>query len=283
MVDPLVPVTLRGILRHCPNIEVLAKYEDDLLPHDLTGADLTRLKRLEWWHSWNRDGYHQFDTEGDDKSLGVDFLNHVVHHSPNLQYLSLSRRHRMPHTRRPRPPTVLPALETLRVDFASSAFRAEIEAWVFPALRHIVTDSSMLFGAPSPLLKLSTVEVLELTNDDILLDAEYLPPILHACPRLRKLNFYVQFTHPSQAPVTPHHALRCVGLSNKVNPMLIPPLKDAELMHWHFAMLKRASFPALERVVLHGDWGKLGGHQWFPGIAETLRKEDIHIEFELDR
>ncbi|KAJ7237280.1 hypothetical protein B0H12DRAFT_1139056 [Mycena haematopus] len=141
--DPDTPALPADIFHSCPNIEVLVKCDNDLLPHSLQGVDLTRLKRFDWYYPRYLYGDHQFATE-DDASHGQDFLRDVVKIAPNLQYLSLIKRSRgalrfsLPSS------LVLPSLVTLHLQSISPDVCNEIAAWSFPQLRVLRIDSTFL-------------------------------------------------------------------------------------------------------------------------------------------
>ncbi|KAG6906492.1 hypothetical protein DXG01_013671, partial [Tephrocybe rancida] len=52
--DPLAPVTPLDILCLCPNVEVLIKYDDDLLPHSLEAG--RRIYNICRWAKDTQDG-----------------------------------------------------------------------------------------------------------------------------------------------------------------------------------------------------------------------------------
>lgn len=118
-----IPFILLDILNLCPNVEVIVKYANDFLPHRMIGANLTSLKRLDWWMGEWR------------SSRGLDFLREVLNQFSHLQYLSLVNRH----------------IRWTRIDFAfpqnpssreySMTMHYEIGAWSLPVLNSVIMDA----------------------------------------------------------------------------------------------------------------------------------------------
>ncbi|KAF8076946.1 hypothetical protein FPV67DRAFT_1473254 [Lyophyllum atratum] len=288
--DPLNPVTPLDIIRLCPNVEVLVKYDDDLLPHSLSGANLSSIKRLDWWLARRRDGTHQFDIEEDDRSHGVDFLREVLKRAPNLQYLSLATRRHHADFFYESVTTfngyTLPSLKTLRMEFLPSIpFRAAFETSTLPSLRNVIIDSSMIQPECSPILENPAIDVVELIDDPGFFEDHTLPAIFSVCKNLRELNYCMEYTPPSLPPSS-YPSLKCIRLNVKRNPMLHfaswnnDVVANAVWQHveGHFAMFRPSNFPSLERVVLHGNWTQTLADSRFIPISHALQKENIRLE-----
>ncbi|KAJ7483299.1 hypothetical protein FB451DRAFT_1129199 [Mycena latifolia] len=251
------PISLVDILRACPNVEVLVKADDDLPPHSVVGANLTSLKRFDWYCSRYPDG----------ALCGQDFLKDVVQHAPNLEYLSLIKRFR--GGRRVDPPPsalILPALTTLGLDFIPLDVWTEIETWAFPRLRVLLIDPTFLYLPRSSLRIWETVEVLELRQDYT--SSSIIPSILQICPNVRELNYCIQFVHPPPPDSVVSRSVQVVRLDFAINRSMAK--EDVLWSHisTHFLMLSGPMFPALNRVVLHGPWQ----HILKDGRLELLRK-----------
>ncbi|KAG6852568.1 hypothetical protein C0991_010919 [Blastosporella zonata] len=285
--DPLRPITPTDILRHCRNVEVLVKYDDDLLPHSLEGVDLTKIKRLDWWYAWYRDGSHQFDTQEDDHSRGVDFLHQVLRRAPHLQYLSLGKRYGGPD-RRDTAHLCLPSLTTLRLESIPRQMCSNLEQWHLPNLHNLIMDASpVAFPFFHTLFNDSSVRVVELLDDIFFLDQEIISFIFTVAPNLQELSYYIEFSQPPSN--TPSHlTLNCIRLHSKVNTMAQYSTWSTgqtdsriwEVLKEHFAVFKRSNFPSLHRIVLHGDWAKRVNDPRFRPLSEALHTENIHLELD---
>ncbi|KAJ6568370.1 hypothetical protein DFH09DRAFT_1155233 [Mycena vulgaris] len=291
--NPDHPISPADILRACSNAEVLVKWDDDLLPHDVAGANLTGLKRLDWYYARYRDGDHQFATEDDDPSRGQDFLRDVVRNAPNLQYLSLVKRFRGSPRIGPSPSSlVLSALVTLRLQLISLDVWTEVETWSLPQLRVLIVDATFVDLPRSSTRIWDTIKVVELLQDEgSIPTASRIPSILRICPNAEELNYYIEYVHPPPPDSAASMSVRVVRLHFATNHDLRWPVEEEDEL-WnhisaHFSMLVGPMFPSLERVVLHGPWEYILEDERF-GLFRTAladrgrRLEDVNGELSVE-
>ncbi|KAJ7483312.1 hypothetical protein FB451DRAFT_1234089 [Mycena latifolia] len=278
------PISPADILRACPNVEVLVKADDDLLPHSVAGVNLTSLKRFDWYYARYRDGNHQFATEDDDLSRGQDFLRDVVKHAPNLEYLSLGKRFRSAPRFGPSPSALmLPALVTLRLRSISQDVWKEIETWAFPRLRVLLVDATFLDLPRSPRRTWDAVEVLELLQDhSSIFTASIIPSILKICPNAQELNYCVEYVHPPP-PDSVVRSVRVVRLDFAINPDFRFGPVEEDNRAWrhisaHFLMLAGPVFPSLQRVVLSGPWQRILKDRRIELFQKKLVKRGCKLE-----
>ncbi|KAJ7036556.1 hypothetical protein C8F04DRAFT_1094870 [Mycena alexandri] len=276
------------ILLCCPNIEVLVKYEDDLLPHSAEGVDLARLRRFDWYYARYRDGDHQFATEDDDPSRGQDFLREVVRNAPNLQYLSLVKRFRgNPRLGPPPSSLLLPALVTLHVQLISLDVWTEIETWSFPRLKVLRVDAAFISLTGSSDRMWPTVEVVELLQDQGSIPSpSKIPCILATCPNAIELNYYIEYVQPPRVDDMVAALVQVVRLHFATNYDLRLPIEDPEEDElWnhisaHFDMLTGPMFPALNRVVLCGPWNFVVENERYGLFKKTLVGRSCRLDLE---
>ncbi|KAF7345452.1 hypothetical protein MVEN_01563300 [Mycena venus] len=280
------PVSPTDIFRLCPNIEVLVKCDDDLLPHSIEGADLTGLKRFDWYYAHYRDGDHQFATEDDDRSRGQNFLRDVVENAPNLQYLSLAKRFRGRFLRFGPAASflTLPALITLRLQSLSLDVWAEIEMWSFPRLKILRVDAAFLDLPRASNRIWDTVRVVELLQDEASISS-IIPSILKICPNATELNYYIQSVYPPPSG-TVFASVQVVRLHFSVNGLLHWTV-DSEDELWnhiyaHFRTLKGPAFPSLKRVALYGPWDSILKGEPFALVKKDLDGRGCSLELASD-
>jgi len=282
------PISPADIFISCPNIEVLVKCDDDLLPHSIRGADLAGLKRFDWYYTRYRDGEHQFATEDDDASRGQDFLRDVVKNAPNLQYLSLVKRFRGRVSRSDSPPSslVLPALIAIHLQSISLDVWAEIKTWSLPQLRVLRVDAAFLDLPRSSHRIWETVKVVELLQDEgSSPTSSRIPFILTICPNVTELNYYIEDVYlPSLASVSP--SVQVVRLHFAANDALRWTV-DGEPELWnyvygHFQTLTGPVLPSLKRVVLYGPWDLIVTDGRFELIKKDLSGRGCRLELAAD-
>ncbi|KAJ7777172.1 hypothetical protein B0H16DRAFT_1301525 [Mycena metata] len=286
--DPSYLVKPADIFLSCPNIEILVKYEDDLLPHSAEGVDLARLRRFEWYYARYRDGDHQFATEDDDPSRGQDFLREVVRNAPNLRYLSLVKRFRgNPRLGPPPSSLLLPALVTLHVQSISGDVWTEIETWSFPRLKVLRVDAAFIGFTRLSGRMWPTVEVVELLQDQGSIPSpSEIPFILAICPNAIELNYYIEYVQPPPVDAFVSASVQVVRLHFATNHDLRSPTEDPEedelWNHFsaHFDMLAGPMFPALKRVVLCGPWSFVAENERFELFKQTLVGRSCKLDSE---
>lgn len=285
--DPQSPVLPSDILKRCPDIQVLVKDDDDLLPHSIGDMDLSGIRRFDWWYARYRDGDHRFDTKEDDKSLGLSFLREVISRAPNLEYLLVAKRYSSSITSVHVPSSLtLSSLATLRVEGIGARLRAEMETWVFPRLNTVVMDSRLLWMSSSSILHNSSIKTVELIDDEEFLESQYLVALFSARPNLRELGYYINFVRPSPRYPSVYPSLVCIRLHAKPNPTVIhatwPPTHGLMWSHikLHFSMFTTSNFPSLKHIVLYGDWSQALDDLRFASICHALHVEGICLELD---
>lgn len=227
---------------------------------------LSSLTRLDWWHCHTVAG-----------SGGINSLVDVLHNAPHLQYLTLGGEF---HTAQELDALHLPALTTLRLRRVSASFLLRICGWVLPSLAHIILD----FPSESYAIEqvwstfgrqLSTVEfgrnVAFLINDQI-------TPFLRAgASSVKTFNYFIFFTMPPQHAVEVEASVECVGIHAF-------PCKMSSNNLWahldrHFWWLAGPSLPALQHVVLYGNWSEIMEDPRFPRLRRRLEDKGCKIKF----
>jgi hypothetical protein len=263
------------ILKLCPHIHTLLRprftfMETLRFDYETDDVPLPALQHLEWWH-------HN-DAE---RSGGINSLSAVLHGAPNVSYLfvggirTFSRLWLQEGT--------FTHLQTLRLDTINGLFLHQIlSSWSLPSLTYIVLDSPLpdfawgsiwnAFGR-----QLKTIEFgksLRFFSDD------QLSPCLNGCPDLEQLNFYLYFTAPAEN-IQLHTSLTTVRLHAADNDLLSNA--DSESVVWdlidqHFKVLCGSDLPALQRIILHGDWHSILHHSRFISIRNKLQDTSIILE-----
>ncbi|KAF8211106.1 hypothetical protein K438DRAFT_1808822 [Mycena galopus ATCC 62051] len=256
------PISPADIFNLCPNIDLLVKCEDDLLPHSIRGANLTGLKRFDWYYARYRDGDHQFATEDDDASRGQNFLRDVVKMRPTYT-LSLHASFFAPTS------LVLPALRTLHFQLISPDVWAEIETWSFPQLRVLRVDGEFLDCTRSSDRIWDTVRIVELLGDQGPIRApSRIPSVLKICRNATELNYCIEYDDPAPADST----------------VAVPesePLFDH--IFAHLRMLVGLMFPLLKRVVLYGPWDFIVADERFKLFEKDLSNRGCRLDSEFER
>ncbi|KAJ6580868.1 hypothetical protein B0H19DRAFT_1112647 [Mycena capillaripes] len=284
--DADYPIFPADVFLSCPNIEVLVKCDDDLLPHSVGCADLTGLKRFDWYYARYRDGDHQFAIEDDDPSRGQDFLRDVVRNAPNLQYLSLVKRFRgTPRASPPPSAIILPSLVTLHLELISLDVWTEIETWSFPLLRILRVDATFPELPRSSARIWDTVQVVELLQDQGSIPSpSRLPTILKMCPNATELNYYLEYVSPPPPGSAVWASIQVVRLHFATNHDLRWPVEEEDEL-WnhisaHFDVLTSPMFPSLKRVVLYGPWDFITTDERFRLFKQKLVNHGCRLDSE---
>lgn len=268
-----------SVLKSCSQLEVLVRpipSRMDDLRFELPAEEcppLGSLKRLDWWH--HNDAA---------RSGGVNALTDVLRAAPNLQYVSLGGDLWLSSLQRT--PIALPALTTLRIRRMNVLFLQQICRWSLPSLTNVVIDThsnqSLLEGFWSTFGdQIRTVE-LGKSLRFYLCDMVYYA--LANCANLEELSYYVQFTSPPHLLAEEHRALATVRLHAAENAFFTDKLDGGdelwEHLDGHFSLFARPVFPALKRVVLHGNWDAVQHDARFASLAQKLLDRGCALEFE---
>ncbi len=267
------------IVKECPRLEVLVRpfrqHSEELI-FDISAEDcpcLTALKRLDWWH------YNDAARSG-----GFNSLPEVLDRAPNLQYLSLTGDLWLNLMRRQR--IILPKLTTLRLRRVNVLFIQELCRWSMPSLRHVILDTYP--SVPDQIEPFwetfgNQVNTVELGRSLKFYVLDLVSHVLAHCPNLWELNYYVQFTAAPQPPVERHEHLHTIRLHASPNEVVAAGSSTFwEHVQEHVSAYDKSSFPALHRVVLHGDWKPHLADPSFDKVCSTIENRGCSLEFDDD-
>ncbi|KIK07364.1 hypothetical protein K443DRAFT_673618 [Laccaria amethystina LaAM-08-1] len=253
-------LTSIDILKLCPHLEILIRPQFLLLDglrydFDVEGVHMPSLRRLEWWH------HSEAERTG-----GINSLGAVLRNAPNLRFLFIGGVVGPSHTCIEPEPVALPMLETLRLCVISGLLLRQILfRWALPSLINLIMDSPLVEHALYCMLDIygPQLQTVEFGKHVRFLMKDFLSPCLKGCPVLKELNYYVFFTMPPETTVV-HPTIETVRLHAAVNSILFDGPSLWALLERHFSFLgNRAALPALQRVVLCGDWRPVVINQHF--------------------
>jgi hypothetical protein len=256
------------ILRLCPNLRTLtrpATVDPCVIELHPAHFPLPSLHHVFWWNPHFVHG------------VPINSLLDVLGNSPNVRYLAVGGDAYLPdiHGRL----LHLPHLTTLRLRRLSSSYLWQVARWSLPNLAHVVLEVVSLAQSLDSLWdafghQLHTIElgcVLRFLVDD------RITSILKQCPNLRVLNYYINFTSIPENPFQ-HSLLKQIGLHAAQNSF------DAHLewrhLEQHFTLFAHPGLPALEKVVLYGDWGYFIYDPRFRALLEPLDSKICIVELE---
>jgi len=254
----------------CPSISVSTA---SALTHPLS-HQLPFLKRIDW-------------TEISNDSEAFYFFHELIRRTPNLRYLSIVEE-RSPTYLSTYPTVVLPSLTTLHIAQIRGLERIQaICQWSLPALTHVIVlpfpgndddveHLSLLcrsFGC--------TLRSFELRS--YMLDS--LPIILPLCPNLQELNIRGLCSPGGPFPAS-HSSLSIIRLYSYAPPSRVKDDWDWWWatynmgLHDTIAQLCALSLPALQRVVLHGDWTRILEDDRSRDSRHALHERGWRVELE---
>ena len=267
---------IASLLESCPQLEVLSRPQagrpgTDLLTFDFPAVDcpaLQSLKRLDWWH------YNEAARSG-----GYNSLTDVLRAAPNLEYLSIGGDLWLNLLQRGS--LALPSLTTLRIRRMNILFMQQICRWSMPSLRNVVID---VFSTPRLLDPLwdhygDQIKTMELGCDLKFYVMDIVSHVLGCCTTLEELGYFVMFTAAPQVPLHEHPTLST--LRWHIAPNGFFPTGGHEFwthLAEHVDLFARPLFPALKRIVLHGDWSHVLIDERFVPLAKKLRERNIVLE-----
>ena len=182
-----------------------------------------------------------------------------------------------------RMPIFLPELSTLRIRRMNVLFLQQICRWTLPSLQHVIVDTHSNHQLLECLWERfgDQVRTLELGKSLRFYVCDMVYYVLANCANLEELSYYVQFTAPPQLPAEEHKSLTTVRLHAAENAFFEEQGNGFwEHLEQHFAMYARPTFPALKRVVLHGDWEAVQRDVRFQPLVQDLLDRKCAIEFE---
>jgi hypothetical protein len=290
------PIRLLDILVCCPHLQILikrsfkgkqdAEFWSNLIPAAHPRANdvvLKSLERIEW-------------SSSDRLILEAcgSVLSDLVFRSPNLRYLSIS----WPgpifrNFDRDAYPKFPPSLTTLRHRSYGGPDSAGIEPDDIPRLTHLICNPTSLSfhsvkflrGDSSVLdIAVSELRVLEVCRDPHDRYELEVNEFLKRCPKLQELAYHV-----GSPEIILLNAPQCLELK-RVH-LRIKSLDDLRLRYgsdderfWRLLGLEFAHFfgyalPALEHVILHGDWDYIVHAAQFRPLRQRLLDRGCSLEY----
>jgi len=291
------PIRLLDILACCPHLQILVKqsskgrqgteFWSNLIPAARPRANdvvLKSLERIEW-------------SSSDRLILEAcgSVLSYLVFRSPNLRYLSISwpgpifTDLRVNRNAYPRPPS----LTALRRRSYGGPDSAGIEPNEIPRLTHLICDSSNLFfesgfflhGDSSVLdVAVSELRVLEVCRDPHDLYGLEVDGFLKRCPNLQELAYHVGFPQILLLDQPQCLELKRVNLRIESLDDLRQRYGSNDETFWRslgseFANLHGHTLPALEHVILHGDWDCIVHAAQFRPLRQRLLDRGCSLEY----
>ncbi|KAF8079020.1 hypothetical protein FPV67DRAFT_1558172 [Lyophyllum atratum] len=251
------------VLRHCANLETLVRPrwvvpEPSQFHFEAEELPFPSLQRLDWWY--NSDA---------ERSGGINSLKVVLHGAPNLRYLAVGCVVGHGHILTGVVPLTLSHLHTLRLHGSNSYFLRKLADLMYlPALTNIIVDFPLVQMGLSHVWETfgSQLQTVEFGKHVRFLLDDHLTVCLHGCPNLIHLNFFLFFTmipspaklHPTSIATIGLHAAQC-----------------CEHIEKHFDLLMSDVFPALRRIILHGEWRGIISHPRLAGMWCSLRDRGI--------
>ncbi|KAJ8483118.1 hypothetical protein ONZ51_g4926 [Trametes cubensis] len=267
------PIEPLKVLTLCSSTEVLARIPDFLLSSayefDTECPPLPSLKRLDWWH------HNEAARTG-----GINSLPHVLGNAPKLEYLSILDGDLWPSYLYA-PPVHLSHLTTLRLRRVNAILVLQMCHWSLPSLRHVVfdrIDSPELFEPFWDAFG-QHIRTVELGLSLRFLMHDFLSPVFRGCTHLEELNYYVFLTHVPR-PNRPQESLRTIGLHASTNSAFFH-VGSADFwshLRYHLGTFTEATYPALRRVNLYGDWSAVVGDQQFDELVKPLRDRGCTVD-----
>ena len=280
--DAMNPIRFVDILACCPYLRVLVKpafygnigsdFWSNHIPAEqpqINDVVLTSLKHLDWTSC----GY-----KGQDTFLGShSVLSSIILRSPNLRYVSLSW---LPgpifkDVDRTGYPVLLPSLKTLNFEGDPGLNHRGIQNGDFPNLTHLVLrpfDLHMI----GPQLR--TVEF----HED-LRGGDHLDPFFKLFSKLQEFAFHVGFPALQSSPLLQHFELKAVHLQiESINHLR--ETYEAEDLSWEmfgktFAFFSAHAFPALQHIILHGEWDSVVHDGQFRSLRQFVLDRGCSLEY----
>lgn len=246
MYEHCLPIALE-IITLCPGLQILARpFHIDVrllrFDFDAKAVQLNTLRRLDWWHNNEAS-----------RSGGINALPDVLDQAPHLQYLSLAGELWVGSYKWE---TVqLLELKCLRLRRLNGLFLQRLTRWQLPRLSHVILDASSdphihdifwdAFG--------HQLEVVEFGSHLRFLAQDHVASLLKRAPALECLNYFIFFTHyPALFEAQTHAGLISVGVHSQA--IMFQDFDEWAHLEQHFDIFAGPALPALQRVVLFGDW-----------------------------
>ncbi|OJA12333.1 hypothetical protein AZE42_02778 [Rhizopogon vesiculosus] len=259
------------ILQSCPALETLVRPCMERPPDEvrfefpIRSHPFPNLKRLEWWH------YNHAARSG-----GINSLTDVLHHSPNLQYLTVGGELWMSSANSTVRVLELPVLTTLRIRRINFLFIREICRWQLPSLAHVIMEFPLDQNAHEVIWeefgpRLCTVEIGRHVG---FLLSDQITFFLRGCPQIKTFHYFIYFTSPPPIFNQPC-ALQCIYLHSHPCHMLAD---SEQFPRRHLSFLSQSTFPALRRIILYGDWKNIITESYFKVFVQIMNSRGCLVE-----
>jgi hypothetical protein len=266
--DPSTPLE---ILKLCPNLQIFVRQSS--YPHRDEPITLPKLRHIIWLQS-----------PPSHFARGMNSLMDVLARNTTVSVLTIAGQtsNFWGGRRRSNDRVYLPELTTLRLIQSSTIALHEIGlSLVSPSLVHLVVDSVCHQGLDDFFWcgsLSSQIHRVDLGHNLQFSIHDHLTPLLRHCTSLTTLNYYVHFTHPPAASIE-HAGLKRIGLHCREN--LCQQDQERRHIEEHLTLLAGSTFPALEKVVLHGDdWKPIVTDTSFHSLFERVYARNCLVEFE---
>jgi len=299
-------VRLVDILACCPRLQIIVQptfyaskvgdlgYWFDPIPAEqpqINDSDvvLTSLKFLHW---------STYGLGGEAIKASLSLLSNIIVCSPNLCYLSVSwptsiREPILQDVDRTSHPVLLPSLKTLNFERNSGLSHRDIQNGDLPNLIHLTLNPVSLFNVfsvRSPLHmvgpQLCTVE-LHKSVRGTRLDVN---PFFKLCSKLQEFAYHVGFPRLRPPHLLQHSELKTVRMQIESIDHLTAlsgeqyEMYDGVDLSWTmldeaFAFFSAYAFPALQLIILHGDWDSVVHDGQFRSLRQLVLDRGCSLEY----
>jgi len=296
--DAANPIRLVDILACCPYLQIFVQpaflvcevgdleFWSNPIPaeqHQSNDVVLTSLKFLHW---------SSYGDMEEALEASRSFLSNVILRSPNLCYLSISFPMLVSGSifkgvGRTGHPVLFPSLKTLAFKRDSGLNDQVIQNSDFPNLTHlklppfhlydISPDGSSILHVVG--LQLRTVELHKDRQGGARLDVN---PFFKLCSNLQELAYHVGFP-----PLQPPHLLQHLELKTvRIQIESIDHLREQyggglswAMLDEAFAFFSAYAFPALQLIILHGDWDSVVHDSQFRPLRQLVLDRGCSLEY----
>ena len=307
------PVRFAHILQYCPQLEILVKGYDvdnsrngdlyfwqDILHirPESSPPPLSSLRKISWVGTSSPMMEYPYYEDLDRLRL-----SEIILHSPNLRTLSLRmRRGEFKLFSRPtcrQPDTIpFPSLEKITLNMGFPKFaRMGLELADMPKVTHLAIYPHIDgIGILENVLFLKTqLQIVEILPTRLVVQFPIISCILRVCPDLRQLIYHIDSVTIDPGKLIPHSSLTCVRLchdperwsAQQPRQTAPEPYESTWASYessWislrsHFAVFAGPVFPALERVVLQGEWNPTVSNVRFHSLRASLHERGCRLEY----
>jgi len=290
--DPTNPIRLIDILKFCPRVEILVKQpslddDDDVqfwegiastgaMQTDRITQSLTSLKRLDWvvfdpsvTFRLNPAITQTLDTR----------LSGIIFRSPNLEYFSLSSSSdAFQDFDRDTYPTPFPSLTTLRLE-RLTPWSVKLRTQDMPKLTNVIANPVNMYCRLSTACPFMDafgrhIRVIELADNEgpYTFSSETAQEFFRRCSNLQELSLHAG-RHTFLLIKLHHPSVKCIRILRRYH-------QSHDLLERQHTAIFSGVFPALERVVLHGEWGSSVDSVQFREFRHALLNKGCALEYE---